>query len=81
MTDIEFNQVIEAATGKKIGVDYGFLFGTSAPYEMKGGMFSAHNQLGYTTWKSTETGAVEKSFPPASIEENLKAVINFLKEN
>jgi hypothetical protein len=48
---------------------------------MKGGMFSAHNQLGYTTWKSTETGAVEKSFPPASIEENLKAVINFLKEN
>jgi hypothetical protein len=78
MNEAEFAQAVFEATGKTLGIDYGFLFGTTAPYKSDRGMFSAHNRQGYTAWKETSTGAVEKDFAPGTIEENLKNIIDFL---
>jgi hypothetical protein len=84
MTDIEFNEAIEAATGKKIGVDYGFAFGTQAPYNVEGGALSANMRPGYTVWKTTPdwsvVNQVEKQFTGTTYEQNLQDVINFLNE-
>lgn len=54
ITKERYFEIVETATGKKIGKDYGFILGTHAPYLIERGMFSATNREGYTIWRKEE---------------------------
>lgn len=86
ITELNFCDHIEQATGKVLGVDYGFIAGTHTPYcdtYVSKGLTSSLLQIGYIIWKRTDKGNVEQlkvTEIPKTIEDSLKLTIEWLQK-
>ena len=79
MKDIQFIGIIENATNKQLGKDFGFILGTHLPFESSEHISSGLKE-GFTVWKKN----IDNSYTeinikaPQSVSQNIKDIITFL---
>ena len=79
LNEQEFITYFEQTTGRKLGVDFGFIAGTHHPYKVQG-MQSANNFPGFKVWHKVGDKTYELNCYPTdqvSILEYVKNFINF----
>jgi hypothetical protein len=83
MEDQQYIYAIEKATGLQFAVDIVFVVGTiTAQVKPRKGIAVNRPMTGFDVWRTTKGGGgtVSCNFNPANVEESLKQVINFLKD-
>lgn len=60
MTETEYLNELESKTGLKSGIDFAIIIGTTAPFTLDRGMYSASMVQGYTIWKKEKDGAIRQ---------------------
>lgn len=80
ISEERFNKIIERATGKIAGDDYGFTLGTRTPYLINRAMLSTTNKEGFIVWKKENDGSYTdiNINTPQSSEQNIKDIVCFL---
>lgn len=79
LTQEEFENQIEARTGKKLGEHYGFIAGTEYPFIGKG-MQSANLKPGFKVWEKTKDG-VSRYLEMFSGPNTLEIICTWLDDN
>ncbi len=80
MKDKQFTGIIENATNKKLGEDFGFIVGTFPPYTITSSFISESRLEGFEIWKKNIDGSYTtiNINTPKNVSKNIKDVIAFL---
>lgn len=76
----QFIEEINKSTNKSLDKgDYGFIAGTHSPYgNYSKGLQSASKVLGFTVWKKTDEGYIDKGFIHTEDLNTKQEIIDFL---
>jgi len=77
MTELEYINKIEVATGLRITKDFGFIAGTQSPFMSQAGQQSAGKINGFTVWKKKGNDTIEKDMKNTG-ETTIDNIIAFL---
>lgn len=77
LNEHEFITYLEQRTGRKLGIDFGFIAGTHHPYQVQG-MQSAGGFPGFKVWHKVGEKTYELNCYPMGQQETLDYVTNFI---